>query len=305
MNLIISGGAGFIGSHLVDRLLEDGHSVVILDNLSTGKKENLNPKATFHQVDISEDDLEPIFQKEKSETLFHLAAQVDVRKSVADPLFDLKTNIIGTLRLYECARKFGVSKVVFASSGGVIYGETQDPANEENPPDPISPYGVSKLAGEHYLRYYAKEYDIKYTVLRYANVYGPRQDPFGEAGVIGIFSKQMIKNEDPILFGFGKMVRDYVYVGDIVNATVSSITKGDNEIVNIGTGVGTTVEELFLKMKEITGFEGKPINKPARPGELKKNTLNPEKAKSVLNWNAGVPLEEGIKKTVEWFRKRR
>jgi UDP-glucose 4-epimerase len=302
VNILVSGGAGFIGSHLVDRMIEDGHSVVILDNLSTGKRENLNPKAIFHHVDISENALEPIFQKEKIDSLFHLAAQVDVRKSVDDPIFDLKTNIIGTLKLFECARKYGVKKIIFSSSGGVIYGETNDPATEENPPNPISPYGVSKLAGEHYLRYYGREYDLKFTILRYANIYGPRQDPFGEAGVVGIFSRQMLKKEYPTLFGFGKMVRDYVYVGDVVNATTASITKGDNEIINIGTGIGTSVDELFQKMKKCTNFSGNPIYKPARPGELNKNILNSRKAEKLLQWRPRTSTDQGILETINWFR---
>ena len=304
MKALVTGGAGFIGSHLVDRLIEDGHSVVILDNLSTGKRENSNPKAIFHQTDISEDDICPIFQKGEFEVLFHLAAQVDVRKSVADPIFDLKTNVIGTLRLLECCKEFGVKKVIFSSSGGVIYGETQNPATEINPPHPLSPYGVSKFTGEHYLKYYGNNHDFEYTILRYANVYGPRQDPFGEAGVVGIFSKQMLNGEDPTLYGFGKMVRDYVYVGDVVNATMDSIAKGDNEVFNIGTGIGTSVNELFLKMKVITGFPGNSIYKPTRPGELERSILNPEKGKRFLGWQAKTPLEEGLKKTVEWFRTR-
>ena len=302
MKVLVTGGAGFIGSHLVDRLVEDGHDVIILDNLSTGKRENLNPKAIFNQIDISEDDLEPIFKKGKFEVLFHLAAQVDVRQSVADPIFDLKTNVIGTLNLLECSKKFGVKKFIFASSGGVIYGETQKPAKETDPPRPISPYGVSKLTGEHYLQYYGKEYGIPFTILRYANVYGPHQDPFGEAGVVAIFSRQMIRCENPTIYGFGKMVRDYVFVGDVVEATVKAMKKGKNEVLNIGTGIKTTGKDLFQKMKEITGFSGTPIFKPARPGELNKSVLNVSKARKILGWKPKTPLDEGILKTVDWFK---
>jgi len=303
MRILVTGGAGFVGSHLVDRLVGEGHSVVIVDNLSTGKRENLNPGARFEELDIQSSDLLHIFEDQEPEVVFHLAAQIDVRRSVEDPLFDARTNILGTISLLECCRKTGVRKVVFASSGGVIYGNTERPAKEEDPPRPLSPYGVAKLACEGYLRSYSEWHSLSYVALRYANIYGPRQDPFGEAGVVAIFSKKLLKGEEPTLYGFGKLIRDYVYVDDAVRAAVLSVEKGEDEVINIGTGTGTSVNELFDQLKEIAGFEAKPSFKPKRAGELEKNILNSALAKEVLGWTPRVRLGEGLKRSVEWFKR--
>lgn len=302
MKILVTGGAGFIGSHLVDRLLGDGHEVVIVDNLSTGKEENLHPDAEFHQLDIQSPDLPRIFDEGEFETVCHLAAQIDVRKSVRDPLFDAESNILGTLNVLECCRKAGVKRVVFTSSGGVIYGDTEEPAKEGALPNPLSPYGVAKLACEGYLRCYAEWHSVDFVALRYANIYGPRQDPLGEAGVVAIFSNKLLRGESPTIYGLGKMVRDYVYVEDAVEAVVLAMAKGENKTLNIGTGTGTSVNQLFSNIKGLTGFQGKPTYEPKRPGELNKNVLNSERAKQILDWTPKVNLMEGLKRTVEWFK---
>lgn len=302
MKVLVTGGAGFIGSHLVDRLLEGGHSVAVIDNLSTGKKENLNPKAEFYELHIQSADLPGVFEKQEPEAVFHFAAQIDVRKSVEDPFFDAKTNVLGTINVLECCRKTGVRKVVFASSGGVIYGDTDCPASEDTFPKPLSPYGVAKLACEGYLRCYSEWHSLKYVALRYANVYGPRQDPLGEAGVVAIFSNKLLRGETPVLYGLGKLVRDYVYVDDAARAALLAMEKGRDEVINIGTGIGTSVNELFTQLKEITGFEGDPSYEPKRAGELETNLLNPGRAKEVLDWTPQVSLQEGLRISVEWFK---
>lgn len=302
MRVLVTGGAGFIGSHLVDALLENEHSVVVIDDLSTGKKENLNPDAEFHELDIRSPELSAVFQREKPEVAFHFAAQIDVRKSVEEPLFDANTNILGTLNLLECCRKAGVNKVVFASSGGVIYGDTDRPACEGDSPRPLSPYGVAKLACEGYLRCYSAWHSLRYVALRYANVYGPRQDPLGEAGVVAIFSRKLLDGEQPILYGFGKLIRDYLYVDDAVRAALLAADKGQDEVLNAGTGIGTSVNQLFAIVKEITGFDGDPAYEPKRAGELERNLLNPGRAKEVLGWTPEVSLKDGLRRAVEWFK---
>ena len=302
MKALVSGGAGFIGSHIVDRLLHDGYDVWIVDDLSTGKKENVNRKAEFIEMDIAEPGLCDALKVVKPEIVFHCAAQIDVRKSIDDPIADARVNIIGTINLLEACRAWQSKKVIYSSSGGTIYGNVDEPATEDFPVLPLSPYGVAKLASEHYLRCYSEWHGLKFTVLRYANVYGPRQDPFGEAGVVAIFTSKMISGETPVVYGSGKMVRDYVYVDDVVEACILSIETCDGEIVNIGTGTGTSVRQLFSEMKRITGFQGEPIDEPKRAGELDMNVLSPEKAKKILGWEPKVDLKEGLRKTVDWFR---
>lgn len=302
MRILVTGGCGFIGSHLVDRLVRDAHEILVVDNLSTGKEENLNREAEFHKLDVQSPELLRVFQNSKIEIVFHLAAQIDVRKSIKEPLFDAGSNILGTINVLECCRRTGVKKVVFASSGGVIYGNTERPAKEGDLPNPLSPYGVAKLAGEGYLKCYAEWHALRFMALRFANVYGPRQDPLGEAGVVAIFANRVIEEESPTIYGFGKMVRDYVHVDDVVHAIVLAMENGENEILNIGTGVGTSVDQLFSKMKRITGFQKEAVYEPKRAGELDRNILNSEKAREVLNWIPKVSLEEGLKKTIGWFR---
>src|SRR5574341_55980 len=227
MRILVTGGAGFIGSHLVDRLIQEGHEVSIVDDLSTGKKKNVNPKAAFYKLDILSPKVERVFKKERPEALFHHAAQMDVRRSVKDPIFDGQVNILGTLNLLEQAVKAGTKRVIFASSGGAVYGDQERfPAGEDHPARPISPYGISKLAGEHYLYYYGRTYGLQWTSLRYANVYGPRQDPFGEAGVVAIFALKLLQNEQPVINGTGKQTRDYVAVDDVVEANMTVLNSG-------------------------------------------------------------------------------
>ncbi len=300
---VVTGGAGFIGSHIADALLTKGFRVVILDNLSTGKRENIPSGAVFYEVEVQSPEVMDIFEKEGPRWVFHLAAQIDVRKSVLDPKWDAECNIIGTINVLEASSRVWCDKFVFTSSGGVIYGEACTPAPEDTPPSPICPYGISKWSGEEYVKFYGRERELSYTILRYANVYGPRQDPKGEAGVVAIFSYQLLRGEKSVLYGFGKMVRDYVYVGDVVSANLLAMERGDGEVINIGTGKGTTVEELFSLLESIVGVKGRPEFAPARPGELQSNMVDISKAKVVLGWEPEHSLEEGLRLTVDWFRK--
>ncbi len=302
MNYLVTGGAGFIGSHLGDRLIKDGHSVSVIDDLSTGKLQNLNAKSTFYKLKIETKKIEEVFIKERIDYIFHLAAQIDVRKSLANPILDITSNIIGTVNLLNFSVKYKVRKFIFASSGGVMYGNTDKPAKETDKVNPESPYGIDKLTGENYIKLYSSVYGLNYTILRYANVYGPRQDPLGEAGVCAIFAGNILNKKESILYGFGKMIRDYVYVDDVTDANILSIEKGNNQTLNIGTGIETTVNKLFSTMKEITGYSLSPIYKPKRKGELEKNYLNPEKARKILGWSPKTELKEGLEKTIEWMR---
>lgn len=302
MKVLITGGAGFIGSNIADAYIARGHKVVILDNLSSGKKTNINPKAKFYRLDVNSDKIGGIFSREKFDVVNHHAAQIDVRKSVSDPAFDAKVNIIGAINIFESAKKYGVKKVIFASSGGTIYGECGSKAPDEKAKaNPVSPYGIAKYSVEFYLKYYRAVHGLNYTILRYANVYGPRQDPHGEAGVVAIFSGKMLNGETVTVFGDGRQMRDYVYVSDVVRANVLALKKGANEIINIGTEQTTSVNRLAAEMSMITCVDEKPLHKPARPGELFKSFLKIEKAKRALGWKPQVPLYEGLKKTIEYF----
>ncbi len=304
MHILVTGGAGFIASNIVDAYVHEGHQISIVDNLSSGKKANINKEVKFYNVDITNSKkISRIFEKEKFDIVNHHAAQIDVRKSVADPVFDAQVNILGTLNILESCHKHGVKKVIFASSGGVIYGECKEGLfpEEQSEAKPLSPYGVTKLGVEYYLKYYRAIYNISYTILRYGNVYGPRQDPFGEAGVVAIFSQAMLKNKDIFIFGDGEQLRDYVYVNDIVQANLLALSKGDNEVFNIGTGITSSVNRLFNELKTINNYNKDPIYKPARPGELFRSCLNINKAEEKLNWTAKTSLKEGLEKTVNWF----
>ena len=303
MKVLITGGAGFIGSHIVDRLLREGHAVVVVDNLVTGKKKNLNPEARFYKMDVLSPKIKKVIQKEKPDLISHHAAQMDVRRSVADPLFDAQVNILGLLNLLENAVRFGVKRVIFASSGGAIYGEQQIfPAPETHPTHPLSPYGISKLASEHYLYYYQQVSGLSYVSLRYANVYGPRQDPFGEAGVVAIFTQKMLMGDQPIINGNGKQTRDYIAVSDVVEAHMAVLNSGVEGTFNVGTEKETSVNQLFRYLVELTGSNVKEVYGPEKRGEQTRSLLDYGKLKKVADWEPRLGLREGLEQTVAYFR---
>jgi len=307
VKILITGGAGFIGSNITDEYIKNGHKVVVVDNLSTGKKENINPKAKFYMADVSDPKkLKEIFKKEKPDIVNHHAAQLDVRKSVQDPIFDAKVNILGTLNVLQNCVEFKTKKIIFASSGGTIYGECgKIPANENTQGQPLSPYGIAKFAAEFYIKSFAQLNGLKYTILRYGNVFGPRQDPHGEAGVVAIFTGKMLENEDLFIFGNGKQLRDYVFVGDLVKANLIALSKGDNETINIGTQNGNSVNNLYKVMAKITGYKKLPVYKPARAGELFRSVLAINKALKILKWKPETTFENGLKNTIKFFKNRK
>lgn len=304
MKILVTGGAGFIASHIVDAFLEQGHSVVIIDDLSSGFEKNINPNAKFIRMNICDKDLTKLFEAEKFDVVNHHAAQMDVRKSVADPAFDANTNIIGTINLLQNALKFGVKKFMFASTGGAVYGE-QDyfPADEKHSTQPKSPYGISKLAVEKYLYFYNSEYGLNYTILRYANIYGPRQNPFGEAGVVAIFSTKFLKGEQPVINGHGKQTRDYVFVSDVVNANLLTLTDEVSDIYNVGTGIETNVNELFHMLNKITMAGKEEQHGPAAAGEQLRSVITSDKLYNKFGWKPSTKFEDGLIQTVDYFKK--
>lgn len=315
MKILVTGGAGFIGSNVVDGYIEKGHSVVVVDNLFTGSKENLNPEATFYEVDIRSPEIATIIEKERPEVINHHAAQISVPASVEDPCFDADVNVKGLLNMLEASRKNGVRKVVFISSGGAIYGEAdQYPTTEHYSPQPLSPYAITKLVSEYYLFYYYHQWGLAYTILRYANIYGPRQIPHGEAGVVAIFMNQLMKNQTCTLYHFPNepsgMIRDYCFVGDIVKANLLALDQGENDMFNIGTEKGTNTLDLFRiifeeveKIKtDLDGALQEPKRELARPGDITKSCLVAEKAGNVLGWRPETSLAKGIKATLEWYQ---
>lgn len=314
MKVLVTGGCGFIGSHVCDLYVERGYEVSIVDNLSTGRVENKNPKAKLYELDILDETLEDVFRSERPDIVNHHAAQISVPLSCLDPISDAKINIEGTLRLLELSRKYGVRKFIFASTGGAIYGDTLcGPADEDSQVSPKSPYAISKLACERYVLFYANEYGIEYAILRYSNVYGPRQIPHGEAGVVSIFTEKLLSGELPTLYHFPEkpegMIRDYVYVKDVAFANMLVSDYGRKGIFNISTGIGTetlTLYRLILESLKRMGLKldedfREPNRAPARPGDLKVSILNPDKAKSILGWRPSYSLQEGIEETLKWY----
>jgi UDP-glucose 4-epimerase len=305
MKVLVTGGAGFIGSHLVDRLLMEGHEAIIVDNLATGKRRNINRAARFYKMDIQSWRLERVFRGERPNVVMHLAAQMDVRKSVEDPMFDAQVNVLGTLNVLQQAVKHGVRKVVFSSSGGAIYGDQEIyPAPETHVTKPLSPYGLSKLCGEQYLSYYQRVSGLQAVSLRYANVYGPRQDPEGEAGVVAIFIQKMLNNEQAVINGNGRQTRDFVFVDDVVEANLAMIGQDTQGTYNVGTGVETSINDLFRILVQHTGSTCKEIHGPAKKGEQARSVIDSTKLRQEGSWEPKADLTEGLKKTVEYFRAR-
>lgn len=297
---IVTGGAGFIGSHVVDALVARGDEVFVIDSLVTGKRENVSERATLFVRDIREPVLD-VFDEVRPETVFHLAAQADVRVSVEQPIHDAEVNVVGTVRVLEAARSFD-AQLIFSSTGGAIYGECHEPAPETAPCEPISPYGTAKLAGEEYLAAYNRLYGTGHVSLRYGNVYGPRQDPHGEAGVVAIFLGALARGDQARIFGDGQQTRDYVYVGDVARATVSALGQRGG-VFNIGTGRETSVVELYERCREVAGSEQAAAHVEPRLGELQRSVLDPELAASTLGFTAIVELDDGLQATWEALRK--
>lgn len=304
MKILVTGGAGFIASHITDAFVNEGHQVVVLDDLSSGFEKNINPKAKFVKGNICDKELvEKLFSEENFDLVNHHAAQMDVRRSVKDPAFDANTNIIGTINLLQNSIKYKVKKFMFASTGGAVYGEqSYFPADENHPTQPRSPYGISKLAVEKYLYFYNAEYGLNYTILRYANIYGPRQNPFGEAGVVAIFSTKLLKGEQPIINGSGEQTRDYVFVGDVVKANLLTLNDSANDIYNVGTGIETNVNQLFHKLNSITKAGKEEKHGPVAPGEQMRSVITSEKLFKKFGWKPSTTLDEGLKLTVDFFR---
>jgi UDP-glucose 4-epimerase len=304
LKILVTGGAGFIGSQVADAYIEYGHDVVIVDNLSTGRKENINPDVKFINIDITDKKIRQLFQVEKFDVVNHHAAQIDVRKSVTDPIDDANINIIGTINILEHCVKEGVKKFIFASTGGAVYGEQNYfPADENHPVNPVSPYGITKLSIEKYLNFYQVEYGLSYSILRYANVYGPRQNPFGEAGVVGIFTNKLLQAEQPIINGDGSQTRDYVFVGDVVKANLLILKDNTSTIYNIGTGIETNVNELFKILNELTGSKSDKKHGPPAKGEQLRSVISSEKILKELGWKPSTSLNEGLKRTLDYYKR--
>jgi UDP-glucose 4-epimerase len=304
VKILVTGGAGFIGSNIVDAFLEAGHDVCVVDDLSTGSRRNIAANARFHEVDIRNPKLADVFRTERPEIVCHQAARANVRESFEKPLLYADVNILGSLNLLECCREFGIRKIVYACTGGAVYGEPQQlPVAEDHPINPLDPYGASKHHVEHYLHIYRVNFGISFTSLRYPNVYGPRQDSQGEAGVVAIFSWQMLNGKPSVINGAGDQERDFVHVSDVARANILALERGDGEILNIGSGVGTNVNTVFSTLKMLTAYRGEEIHGPAKKGEVYKIYLNADRAKVILGWSARVSLVDGLASTVEYFRK--
>ena len=301
---LVTGGAGFIGSHMVDRLLELEYKVVVMDDLSSGKIKNLNSGAVFHHTDITQETMGEIIQREQPDLVFHMAAQTSVTKSTKNPIDDTNANVIGTMRVLEASRRVGVEKVIYSCTGGALYGDPDKiPCMDDTVPVPVSPYGMSKWIAEQYLEYYYRQYRLNFTSLRYGNVYGPRQDPHGEAGVIAIFCQAMLDGKQPQIFGDGTQQRDFISVSDVVDANIAAIDRGDGLTINIATAEATTVTKIFEMLRSIIGYKWDPLHEPQRTGEVYQIALDWSRAAKELDWSPKISLEEGLQMTVDYFKK--
>lgn len=303
MKILVTGGAGFIGSHVVDLFLKNDYEVVVIDDLSTGRASNLNPAALFYEADIRGPEIAGILNKEKPDYISHHAAQIDVRRSVSEPIFDAEVNILGSINLLESARGSGLKRIIYSSTGGAVYGEPEYlPCDENHPINPLAQYGASKYIVEHYLFMYQVLYGLPYTILRYPNVYGPRQDPHGEAGVVAIFCGRMLAGDPVTIFGSGEQERDFVHVSDCAAANLLAINKEKDGIYNLGSGIGTSVNEIFNELKDIIGYQADPHYAPPRLGETFKIYLTADRARKELGWEQKMNLTQGLEDTVDYFR---
>ncbi len=305
MKVLVTGGAGFIGSHVCDQFVNDGHEVIALDNLSSGKKENLHSKVRLAELDIRSPEAAKLILAEKPQVICHLAAQMDVRRSVEDPRFDAEANILGMLNLLEAARQVPLKKFIFSSTGGAIYGEQDEfPAKENHATRPVSPYGVSKASGELYLGYYRAQYKLPYVALRYANVYGPRQNPHGEAGVVAIFSQRLVSGKPCTIFGTGKQSRDFVFGPEVARANFLAAMNDYVGPANIGTGVETDINRLYELLAKAAGSTAPVTHAEGKPGEQLRSCIDNSLARKVLGWEPKVGVEEGLRQTIEFFREK-
>jgi UDP-glucose 4-epimerase len=303
MNVLVTGGAGFIGSNLADALVHNGHNVTIIDNLLTGKRRNIPPQAEFFELDIARPEIDNVFEKGKFQILFHLAAQMDVRKSVENPAIDAEINILGGLNLLQAAVRHKVKKVIFSSTGGAIYGEQEEfPASENHAANPVSPYGVTKLAFEKYLFFYNFQHGLPYVSLRYANVYGPRQNSEGEAGVVAIFCKKLLSGQKAVINGDGLQTRDFVFVDDVVQANLLAMNFDSSMAFNVGTGIETDINTIFDKIKSSAGSSHRRINGAPKSGEQRRSCISYDKIKRYMGWSPLVNLDQGIEQTVAYFK---
>ncbi len=306
MNILVTGGAGFIGSHVVDRFVQEGHRVSVIDNLSTGKRKQVHREAVFYKLDVCSSRIEQVFKKESPAVVVHMAAQMSVRKSTENPVFDAEVNVLGTLKLLDLAVRYGTRKILFTSSGGTVYGKQETfPASESHPTRPLSPYGISKLTCEYYLEYYRHVAGLKCVVLRLANIYGPRQNSDGEAGVVAIFTKKLLKGEQPQINGNGFQTRDYVYVGDVVEAARAVFDPPAEGTFNVGTGVETNVNEIFAELKKMINSPCQAMYGPAKKGEQVRSVLDASKLEKETEWTPTVSLSEGLEETVKFFRQQK